>query len=134
MILIFIASADPDSGPRGSRLLAPLLRWLVPDLSPEVLEHIVLFVRKVAHFGTFGILAVLIWRALTAARSTRAWSWRTAGWALAATAGYAATDEFHQLFVPTRVGALSDVGIDTLGAAFALGCVRLGHGFYHHRR
>lgn len=35
--------------------------------------------------------------------------------ALAITAGYAATDEFHQLFVPGRAGRLTDVCIDSLG-------------------
>ena len=33
------------------------------------------------------------------------------------TAGYAATDEFHQLFVPGRSGQVSDVILDSAGAA-----------------
>ena len=40
------------------------------------------------------------------------------------TAGYAATDEFHQLFVPGRAGKLTDVFIDSLGCS-------LGIIFYH---
>jgi VanZ family protein len=32
---------------------------------------------------------------------------------------YASSDEIHQLFVPTREGAVRDVIIDTVGAAFA---------------
>lgn len=35
--------------------------------------------------------------------------------ALIITTGYAATDEFHQLFVPGRAGRLTDVCIDSLG-------------------
>ena len=35
-------------------------------------------------------------------------------WAIAA--AYAATDEFHQLFVPGRSGQLSDVILDSAGA------------------
>lgn len=35
--------------------------------------------------------------------------------ALFITTGYAATDEFHQLFVPGRAGRLTDVCIDSIG-------------------
>lgn len=45
--------------------------------------------------------------------------------ALAATAAYAATDEFHQLFVPGRSGQLKDVLIDTAGGALGLGLLAL---------
>lgn len=41
----------------------------------------------------------------------------TALTAFAFSALYAASDEFHQLFVPGRAGLLSDVGIDSCGAA-----------------
>lgn len=37
-------------------------------------------------------------------------------WALICTALYAASDELHQYFVPTREGRLRDVGIDIFGA------------------
>ncbi|MNL79991.1 VanZ like family protein [compost metagenome] len=40
--------------------------------------------------------------------------------AWAAATAYAATDEWHQAFVPGRGPALTDVGIDSLGAATAL--------------
>jgi len=33
---------------------------------------------------------------------------------------YAASDEFHQLFVPSREASVLDVLIDTAGAVFAL--------------
>lgn len=52
--------------------------------------------------------------------------------ALAATAAYAATDEFHQLFVPGRSGQLKDVLIDTAGGA--LGLVLLALILYLKRR
>ena len=40
-------------------------------------------------------------------------------------AAYAATDEFHQLFVPGRSGQLKDVLIDTAGGALGLGLLAL---------
>ena len=36
---------------------------------------------------------------------------------------YATTDECHQLFVPDRAGRVTDVMIDALGAAIALGAL-----------
>lgn len=41
--------------------------------------------------------------------------------AILASALYACTDEFHQLFVPGRTGQIFDVLVDTLGATF--GCL-----------
>ena len=48
------------------------------------------------------------------------WSWRDARLALLLVALYAATDEFHQLFVPSREAAVHDVLLDTLGGAIGL--------------
>jgi VanZ family protein len=119
MILIFIASADTESGYRGSRILAPIIRWFVPDIDPLSLQKTVLFARKGVHFVTFGILAALVFRALSAGagkacRATNAWT----AWGI--TVVYAISDEVHQSFVPSRVGAPLDVVIDALGAGFTL--------------
>ena len=48
----------------------------------------------------------------------------------------AASDEFHQSFVPGRTAALRDVGIDLLGALLALGLLELGLAFlkWHRER
>jgi VanZ family protein len=42
-------------------------------------------------------------------------SWRTAAVAIAIAAGYAVTDELHQMFVPGRSAQLSDLLADTIG-------------------
>lgn len=132
MTLIFIASSDPESGPRGSRLLGPLLHWLWPDLAPERFEAIVLAVRKLIHFVTFGFLAALLWRAFAAndpnpPRPDPFWK------ALGVTFLYAASDEIHQSFVPTRVGTITDVLIDTLGAGTALILIQAARRFHQRR-
>jgi VanZ family protein len=41
-------------------------------------------------------------------------------YALIITIGYAATDEFHQMFVPGRAGSPLDVAIDSIGAGFGV--------------
>jgi VanZ family protein len=121
MTLIFIASSDPESGPRGSRLLGPILYWLIPDLAPATFERIGLVIRKLIHFGTYGILASLLWRALATGKPTSGQGSTRPAWiALTAAAIYAVTDELHQSFVPSRVGSAYDVLIDTAGAATAL--------------
>lgn len=46
----------------------------------------------------------------------RAWSWPLARLAMCVAALYAATDELHQAFVPSRTGSAIDVLIDSAGA------------------
>ncbi|MBL9126605.1 MAG: VanZ family protein [Verrucomicrobiales bacterium] len=119
MALIFVASADTESGYRGSRILAPIIRWFVPDISAGDLERCVLWARKGVHFATFAALAALVFRAL-AGRAVHDRPGRIAirAWAIATV--YAASDELHQSFVPSRVGSITDVLIDAAGAAAAV--------------
>ncbi len=125
MGVIFSASADTQSTQRSSRLIEPFLRWLWPDVSPEQVEAVRWAVRKGAHMTEYAILAWLWWRALrrSVRGDARPWSWRIAGLALAAVVMYAATDEWHQSFVPNRTGAVRDVLIDTAGGMAGLGVV-----------
>jgi len=64
--------------------------------------------RKFAHVSEYAILAVLLYRACvhTALKGRRALS---AGLVLLFCAVYAATDEFHQSFVPSRTASLRDI-------------------------
>jgi hypothetical protein len=69
-----------------------------------------LILRKLVHAGSFGLLFLLWLRALR---------WRAPGWAAAIAFVYAMSDEFHQHFIPDRVGSPIDVAIDTVGIALA---------------
>jgi VanZ family protein len=122
MVLIFSASSDVKSFEHSSRLLDPLLHWLFPHLSEDTLHFIVLLARKGAHLAEYAVLALLLWRVLRrpVKNDHRPWSWREAGLALAIVFFYAASDEFHQLFVPTRTAHVTDVLIDTGGGAIGL--------------
>jgi hypothetical protein len=71
--------------------------------------------------GVFGILALLLWRALA---GTTAWR-RPWAWAFALTLLYAASDEFHQGFVAGRHPSATDVAIDATGSLIALVAVGL---------
>jgi len=68
-----------------------------------------LVLRKLAHTAEFAILAILLERAL-----------RRPALALLIASAYAATDEFHQAFVPGRHAKPTDWLIDTAGAAIGL--------------
>ena len=125
LAIIFGASGDRSSGQRSSRIIAPIVRWFVPDISQKRLDTIVHAVRKTAHVTEYAILALLLFRALAKfARFVPAqpspFPWRAALFAFAFAALYATTDEFHQTFVPSRTGQVSDVFIDSSGAAAGL--------------
>jgi VanZ family protein len=114
MVFIFIGSTDLMSAEQTSRFIGPFLRWFAPDISPETIVSIQLFVRKCAHLTEYAILSALLLRALRqhllAARSV----------AFALAALYAVVDEFHQSFVPSRTGSPWDVVTDSIGAILGL--------------
>jgi VanZ family protein len=128
MLLIFSASADARSYQHSSALFVPVLHWLFPGMTVEHIEMIHHAFRKCGHLTEFAILALLFWRAIhhprrradAPKRSEGGWCWDEAGLALSMVFLYAAGDEFHQIFVPTRTPLLSDVFIDTIGGASGL--------------
>jgi VanZ family protein len=120
MAVIFSASADASSGPRSSRIIGPVVRWLIPNISDKALDTVVYTVRKTAHLTEYAILALLLYRAFN--RHGRSHPMLLA-FALAAI--YAVTDELHQSFVPNRQGQPLDVLIDSTGAALGLAALWL---------
>jgi VanZ family protein len=123
MGLIFWASADAASGHRGARLLGPLLRWCLPEASPQRIDEIIFVLRKVAHVSEYAVLAWLAQRLFLALDMAATASRRMIRSALLAwpfCVVYAISDEWHQTFVPTRVGTPWDVLIDSAGAALGL--------------
>jgi VanZ family protein len=106
--LIFLASAQPN------------LRF-VPDDSLDFV------VRKLGHMGVFGILALLLWRALATTTGLR----RPWVWALALAILYAITDELHQGGTMGRHASPVDVAIDATGTLIAVGLIA---GVVHIRR
>ncbi len=129
MGLIFTGSADSSSGPHVSRLVAPVVRWFFPHISDQALDSVVVCVRKCGHLTEYAVLAMLLWRALGRRPGIDAAPrrWPAAGLALLLAALYAASDEFHQTFVPTRTGSALDVLLDTFGAMLGLAaCLAFG--------
>ena len=125
MIIIFMFSAKPaDNSNESSKTIANFVLNIMENLNmiddtllandrDDVLNNINHIVRKLAHFMEYALLAMAI--------EFHMWVRKRRGVRLILlsiifTSLYAATDEFHQLFVPGRSGELKDVIIDSAGA------------------
>jgi VanZ family protein len=120
MAIIFLGSTDMLSAEHTSRFLVPFLRWFDPQISLAALDQIQFAIRKLGHLTEYAILAMLLWRAL---RGGIRWQMKMSILflvAVLASAIFAASDEFHQSFVPSRTGSPNDVMIDICGALAGL--------------
>ena len=105
----------------------PALAWMVlifaaSSLSSEALESAgsakasrsapVVANQVTAHLIEFGVLAALLYRALSFRRGLFV-QWVVV---VVVTTAYGASDEFHQSFVPGRYPSWLDIGFDTVGA------------------
>lgn len=122
MLLIFFASADTHSYQHSSTLFVPLLHWLFPGMTMAHIEMIHHVFRKCGHLTEYAVFGLLLWRAIRQPqrRDSRPWRWDEAGLALSLVFLYAASDEFHQIFVASRTAMASDVFIDTSGGLIGL--------------
>jgi VanZ family protein len=119
MLLIFIGSTDVLSAQQTSRFLIPFLHWLYPQMSIVTILAIHIGLRKLGHVIEYAILAALLWRAVRGTlTSTKAVA--IAGLVFFASVLFAASDEFHQSFVPSRTPSVHDVMIDACGVVIAL--------------
>lgn len=75
------------------------------------------FLNYIAHFCEYMVFAALIAIALTGGKLK---PWQVALIALAIASAYAASDEFHQYFIPGRLSDPMDWLTDTLGAALGV--------------
>ena len=116
--VIFVASTDTFSNTHTASVFRAILHWFVPSLSNTAFETIHHFIRKSAHFTEYFIFYVLLYRGIRGSRNGWHWSWAFAAWFIAA--AYAALDEVHQLFVPSRGASAWDSLLDSTGALVAL--------------
>ncbi|MEH6908360.1 VanZ family protein [Neobacillus drentensis] len=126
MFLIFNMSAQPATQSNSlstgvTEKLIELLNKLTPgaDLNMEQVNHIV---RKNAHFFAYLILAILVRNALRKGEIPKG---KNLLLAIGICVLYAASDEFHQIFVPGRGPQVKDVFIDSAGAVVGIGIYQL---------
>jgi VanZ family protein len=117
--LIFIGSSDLLSGSHTGKFLLGPLHWLFPHASDETLAIIHFAIRKAGHLTEYAVLAWLTARAFRTSSLEflrRRWFW----FSLVVVAAYSLSDEFHQMFVPTRGASIHDSMIDTVGGFIGL--------------
>lgn len=124
-VVISTLSTDTFSSEHTSRFILPVLRWLFPHAGPDALEIMHAVIRKTAHLSEYFILSTLLF--LAQRGDNRWWKLRWAVWAIVMCAGYAALDEFHQSFVPSRTASPWDSLIDTTGASVAQAVIWMWH-------
>jgi VanZ family protein len=116
-LVIWLLSTSVFSAPHTSRIIIPILHWLLPNASPELLEGMHIEIRKSGHFVEYFIFSLLVLRGIRGDR--RGWHLQ---WALAAVvivACYALLDEVHQAFVPMRTASMYDSLLDSVGGMVA---------------
>jgi len=120
MAVIFLGSTDVLSAEHTARFLVPFLRWIDQQISLAALNAIQLGIRKLGHLVEYAILAALLWRAF---RGGMGWRARMSSLFVVtwlACAVFAASDELHQSFVPSRTASPVDIMIDIAGALVGL--------------
>ena len=120
MALIFLGSTDALSAEHTSRIISPILWWLNPEVSAETIARVQFLLRKGGHITEYAILAMLLLRASRAGAGLTMKVPIAFAVTLLGCAIFAASDEFHQGFVPSRTSSLHDVMIDICGALIGL--------------
>lgn len=121
MALIFSFSAKPavQSVKMSTSVGKKIGMFFVPDFKKRTIKEQEAFaekidypVRKGAHACEYAVLGGLLFLNYCMYEKVRK---KAAGLAILSGALYAASDEFHQLFVPGRSGQISDVVLDSCG-------------------
>lgn len=116
---MFVMSSDLGSSAHTSRIIRPILEFLFPNSPAETLDLYQWFIRKLAHFTEYGVLAILATRMFRFGRvalSARHWVIASILFVFIS----ASFDEWHQTFVASRTPSPYDVMLDTAGGAFAV--------------
>ncbi|HKS80665.1 MAG TPA: VanZ family protein [Candidatus Acidoferrales bacterium] len=116
-VVISTFSTGAFTAENTSRIIIPILHWLLPHTPRATLLLIHHLIRKCGHFTEYFILSLLILKGIRHGRKENRLAWALLAILLVAT--YASLDEFHQRFVPGRTPAVGDVLIDTSGGTAA---------------
>ena len=114
MAVIFILSQQPASVSSGqSGVFVEQLHYIAPSIDQQLLTFLV---RKGAHIFAYFVLGILTFNALWRVDLSKFKFNRPAMLSIIVCALYAASDEFHQLFVSGRSGEIRDIIIDSCAA------------------
>ena len=128
LLVIFYLGSASGSMTATSRFIRPLLEFLFPAASEELLAVYHGVIRKLAHIAEYAVLGVLAFRGVP-----RSNDWLRALAAVAARDGACrrngVTDEFIQSFIESRTSSPLDVAIDIAGGAAAVAACYIGGRF-----
>lgn len=105
------------SGNTSGKVIEAILKVFTKDVSKEKIEKLQLPIRKLAHFTIFaigGVLAIMLLNQYNIPLIQKII------YSQLIITIYAATDEFHQKFIPGRTASIWDVLIDSAGALTAI--------------
>ncbi len=129
-IIAMESTAKFSAGNTSSWLRPVFEHWLGPITDSHwQIGHYVF--RKTGHLAGYGLVGLTFLRSwlYTLSRrlgvSTAGWQIQSCASSILSTAVVASMDEWHQTFLPSRTGAISDVGIDSLGAILMCAAVWL---------
>ena len=111
--VIFYLSSSSGSMTETSRFVRPLLTFLFPSATEDVLLNYHFYIRKLAHITEYAVLGFL---------AVRAFPGTTSAFAIASLTVVlvAAADEFNQSFQSSRTSSAGDVLLDCFGGMLAI--------------
>ena len=136
MIIIFLFSSQnsEDSSKLSRGFLRNFILWFLPEnINEDTVDFLEHMLRKCAHMAEYAVLGVLIYIQLRLYHAFEA-EWKKIWSAVFLVMLYAATDEFHQLFVGGRSGQISDIFIDTCGGMAGAFVIYLIYKFKNFRK
>ena len=107
---LFVLSTSLGSAANTSKVIIPILRFLLPGASWATIFLLHGLIRKAAHFTNY---CILFWILIQGPMAGRPY------FALMLCVCYAFFDEGHQILVPGRTPSLYDVALDSSGALFS---------------
>jgi VanZ family protein len=132
LIVITVESTSYLSSHNTSRFLYPMFHFLF-GMDYARFEPLHFFLRKGGHVFGYGLLGILLfraWRETLPAEGGARWTFRWAAIAALGTCLVASLDEWHQSYLPTRTGTVSDVILDTCAGVAALWAIFLAQRWY----
>ena len=110
MATLFVLSTTYFSAANTSKIIEPVLHWLLPGAPMATISLLHALIRKAAHFTNY---AILFWLLIRGPLQGRPYA------ALLCCVIYAFLDEGHQIFAVGRGPSLYDVALDSSGALFS---------------
>jgi VanZ family protein len=110
----FWMSSGFFSSSNTSRIIEPILRYLMPQISAADAHTIHGVIRKLAHVTEYFFLGLLLFRAFRS-DSNKEQTLQWVSYSLLVLTLFALGDEYHQSFVVERTASFFDVGIDIIG-------------------